>query len=1298
MSSLTTKRLPTTDYMLHSYNTTREDGAQPHRQSNGQRAPTSQPRTYLNGSNTSYPVAEHSTTSHSIIHEEGLLGHSQASFLSPSMSALNPSESYILSEPADFDLEEWLTPEYSSDNNLTEQSTHTSPCHTGQEEASISTKAAHCKNVSDPASMHGAQFHDLSSSLLNSRGDTAETGQQFRTAFASQLLSPQLATPSPSVPSSKRQSIHKRANTVQAVTMQSSPARTKRTLDATTPEQYGVADPVFLDTDLYVPSMAQQHIQRTASPIVTISHYGRGDSPAREYFPAARSPSRRSTLSVPRNDCYGFGVEEVDDGQNIMPFTPSDNFAAVDESTQRTGLAPMQRTDDTVPSVEDIEEERQLNEKNAGVQDWLSRSETGSNAGDDMDRGTSARRRGRNNSAKADMTVASTTLNSTSIGYGTNVFNRDILDHEHSEDEHSTDGSALSSDIETQDNAPSPKSHISAREQSLPLHESISLEENIPPEEQEPLPRQFFRRTPWEDPARFPGILTNQGQPETSNAAAWKFEQQVKEFETASRAATWGTRRRLSESEVRSIVDGSSVRHLSLSQKSRQRGNSIINRARGLIPRRSNSNIKRTTESVTATEEAGAAAPPHRGSVGSIKPIQRMPSFGRSKTPNLSTGSAIVAMANPLAAVGRGAAMSPEAVVPSSPTNLVRSRSKSDLPKPSAKSTPGLSDLMSTIGGPPMPTLASPRREPSLPIATPIIKHDTVVDDSEDSDAEELDINPNTHVCMDNIESTIEGFKRHAQQLNPRLELHLHSRIGQEQIRRYKKLVENKVKHTRAVASGSCASAGYCFDQGGDAILLLARASGKGPDAEGAHFQITQPGEDEHIDESNLPDGVMTPAAFPPGVPVPPVKRLPAEFECPLCFKVKKFYKPSDWTKHVHEDLQPFSCTFEMCAEPKSFKRKADWVRHENERHRHLESWECSMDNCTHVCYRKDNFVQHLVREHKLSEPRTRSRGNSNTLRTNGRQLTARDEEENETWQLVESCRKETALKAKDEPCKFCGAVHNTWKKLSVHVGKHMEQIAMPVLELVKRREVWPDTIISPVEQSYQQPTLVMPMTQPLSSSMKQHDSVSPYTASRTSFYQGSSAAHSPALVQSNLQMPYGPTYYNPGGYPNGTVNAMPSNTLSHIQSTPQAVAYGTYNNMHAQQQFMPTHGTTAATYPPPHLVRMRHNPGPAITIARSQPLDTGYGGLYVEAGQAFHDGEQQQQQQQQQVFHSPIEAPSFPNHYFPDTPVGTARMQKMVQTQPHLMQGPTPHLGPGNYGYDAQDFGSTGQSHLHYE
>ena len=285
----------------------------------------------------------------------------------------------------------------------------------------------------------------------------------------------------------------------------------------------------------------------------------------------------------------------------------------------------------------------------------------------------------------------------------------------------------------------------------------------------------------------------------------------------------------------------------------------------------------------------------------------------------------------------------------------------------------GLAELMTQHGGPPMPMLASPLAdtEATKPSAQP-----SPAGDDEDDDEQEA-VTMNLNVRTDPIIPDQEGFRTHARQLNPRLSDFMVERVAQEQIRRYKRLLEFKVKHLNAVKTKSCSSKTFCTDLGGEAKQLSPRGGTKDSEAPFIGFQITAPGSSGE-DGEGAPEGTVVSAQFPTGVPLPPVKRLPAEFECPLCFKVKKFYKPSDWTKHVHEDVQPFTCTFPNCGEPKSFKRKADWVRHENERHRQLENWTCQIADCTHTCYRKDNFVQHLVREHKIAEPRQRPSRASN--------------------------------------------------------------------------------------------------------------------------------------------------------------------------------------------------------------------------------------------------------------------------------------------------------------------------------
>lgn len=181
---------------------------------------------------------------------------------------------------------------------------------------------------------------------------------------------------------------------------------------------------------------------------------------------------------------------------------------------------------------------------------------------------------------------------------------------------------------------------------------------------------------------------------------------------------------------------------------------------------------------------------------------------------------------------------------------------------------------------------------------------------------------------------------------------------------------------------------------------------------------------------------------------------MPQQFECQICFISRKFVKPSDWTKHVHEDVQPFTCTWDRCRDPKMFKRKADWVRHENEGHRHLEWWTCDVEDCRHTCYRRDNFLQHLVREHKFAEPKIKTKA---AIKKSGGA--------DPTWQKVEKCHVETPSRPQDEACRFCNKTFPTWKKLTVHLAKHMEHISLPVLRLVSARDLHEDTVISPVQE-----------------------------------------------------------------------------------------------------------------------------------------------------------------------------------------------------------------------------------------
>ena len=550
----------------------------------------------------------------------------------------------------------------------------------------------------------------------------------------------------------------------------------------------------------------------------------------------------------------------------------------------------------------------------------------------------------------------------------------------------------------------------------------------------------------WFDPPSVPYITATEFQPATSDEAMRKWQANADTFSLASRVATWGTRRRSepSLSEMDAILDGSFLKKLSISKQKepeRNRSNSIFRLASIVRNKKDSSRRKRSRSPENASSRHEA------GSLG----------INKKAIPGLNTTPAVVGTAQKT--VGSN---TPARASPKSPTThlgfarniMSRARSRSEL---SHSDAAGLVDLWRGQGGPPVPSLTTPPLDVSAPQPRADGYDHDEEDDEDDEQADENDVEIKSEEQSEPIVPNYEGFKTHVRRLNPNMDLSdcswLVSRIGRQQETRYKYLLELRVGHIRAAMAHSCPNRNLCKLR--SPLLDVKGYTGQSERAMPDLQLVTE------FSDDSISEGALTSEAFPPGVPMPPIRSLPAEFECQLCFKSKRFQKPSDWTKHVHEDLQPFTCTFSKCKEPKSFKRKADWVRHENERHRRLEWWKCEVNDCGHVCYRKDNFLQHLVREHKYTEPAQKTKAaikKANSV--------------DPAWEMLERCHHETASRPQSEPCKFCGKTFNTWKKLMVHHAKHMEQICLPVLRLVEMANVDGNTIISPIDQN---PTPVTP-------------------------------------------------------------------------------------------------------------------------------------------------------------------------------------------------------------------------------
>ena len=132
-------------------------------------------------------------------------------------------------------------------------------------------------------------------------------------------------------------------------------------------------------------------------------------------------------------------------------------------------------------------------------------------------------------------------------------------------------------------------------------------------------------------------------------------------------------------------------------------------------------------------------------------------------------------------------------------------------------------------------------------------------------------------------------FESEIRTQNPRLPSFLLKRLAQEQSRRYKRLISFKVDHLRSVQRDGCPSGALCL---------------KGKEYDGRPEKTGTMG----FKPSRLEQGEQSGEAselsadlrwLPSEYPMPPTQTLPSEFECPLCFRVKKFSKPSDWAKHV---------------------------------------------------------------------------------------------------------------------------------------------------------------------------------------------------------------------------------------------------------------------------------------------------------------------------------------------------------------------------------------------------------------
>ncbi|KAJ6109715.1 hypothetical protein N7486_001950 [Penicillium sp. IBT 16267x] len=781
------------------------------------------------------------------------------------------------------------------------------------------------------------------------------------------------------------------------------------------------------------------------SPIgITVESVSRGDSPVAGDLGQSRLPSRSSMHLSPR----GMSSDSEDDGHvdddhrsvsSLSVARTNDGKWIRSSTTDHGGFAPSSPGDEYVQSPNDLKGHRERDQKNQHITLWLSATSTGTD-GDQPPtppprrKHISSRLRAR---STGDRPLQQQDYFSLKFHGGNMTPGPGVLVHESEGSDDDGDGdSSGKSDGSAPGSPPAGVNDPGRYDRTTPeCYASLGSAG----------PTGGFALHPWQDLSRDSTQRKEAMQPGSSSAAMVAFEKRAKDIETASLAAT---------------VDNNSVFHvrsaftelsITAEPKPKESVGTLFQRSFLLAT----SKLKRQasdfsiTNANTSAQHTSSEVPQRKESHSHR---HRLSLSARQHGHSPSLTNALFSMTEQITAVGGNNAvhaLSPNTdVTPKGNATKARGRSRSEVPRP----VTGLMALMTSHGGPPVANFfSSPRTSTETEHVragdAPDVSNVGVKD--EDDDEDRMDAADDKGLVMEfPLVSrlpvpTFEGFKQQIMDLNPRLAPALIERFAREQVHRYERLVELQQNHAAAITNRYCESGPFCVALGGRAELLEQRKTSTSVEAGQTQFLVTNPihgCDPQYV----VTEGSPTPAQFPAGVPIPPVSRLPAQFECSICYDVKKVHKPSDWSKHVQEDLQPFTCSFPHCTEPKSFKRKADWVRHENEKHRHLEWWTCS--TCKHVCYRKDNFVQHLVREHKMPDPKVKKG------KGGGEGQSSRDQ----LLRLLDECRHETEKTSESEPCQFCGNILGNWKKLTVHLGKHMEQLAMPVLELAKQTTTTP--------------------------------------------------------------------------------------------------------------------------------------------------------------------------------------------------------------------------------------------------
>ncbi len=232
-------------------------------------------------------------------------------------------------------------------------------------------------------------------------------------------------------------------------------------------------------------------------------------------------------------------------------------------------------------------------------------------------------------------------------------------------------------------------------------------------------------------------------------------------------------------------------------------------------------------------------------------------------------------------------------------------------------------------------------------------------------------------------------------------------------------------------------------------------------------------------------------------------------------------------------------------------------------------------------------------------------------------------------WAIVERCRHDTTKHSKDEPCRFCGNICNSWKKLTVHLAKHMEQISMPILPLVEQKVLNADTIISPVQEFPDARKLPAAFARSPSSGPMQHSPTTTFAPGIDPFgqYPRNGQSQSAASVMHSYPPPQmvPPPQSGYAAYAANGMDQFPHQTYPRLQNPPKGsniynnelqipnqpyLNMGTMSAVQQQEQAMftnsPTETTAFPNYFAPDAQSMGGGFDPAMQMQYQQQPPTG--------------------------------------------------------------------------------------------